>query len=104
MKYFFYIFYRYYRTGPDRGIEYLRAITTPVFVSSLYILASGLYFNVNVSEKAALFLLIGYMIVSSVIVSFLIKERDLISDVYERKYKNTHGSLQFVFAFLVSHC
>jgi len=100
MNYFFYIFYRYYRTGPDKSIKYFRAITTPVFVSSFYILASGLYLDVNVSEKAALLLLIGYIIVSSIVLSFLIKERDLINDIYERRYKKTHGILAICFSVL----
>lgn len=78
MKFFIYIFYRYYNKGYDKPIAYERAISTPHFVACLYLVAIGLLMDLEVSINQCLLLLLLYFIVAVVITIYFVRRKDLM--------------------------
>jgi hypothetical protein len=99
MKYFFYVFYRYYKSGSWESVPYFSAITTFLFTLFLYIVAAiiFLYPKIQLFTQGNNWLIILSLLILGVILRVSITPKSLEDPELEKRYDTSHGFLACIY-------
>lgn len=100
MKFFIYIFYRYYNEGHDKPIAYEKAISTPHFIACLYLVGIGLLMNLKVSINQCLVLLLVYFIAAVSLTIYFVRRKDINDIELKNRYHKVYGVLAVLYVVL----
>lgn len=107
MKKILYVFYRYYNDGPTKSVAYVKTITVFLLLLFINLLAIITFLGLqlpNMKDKSTLlkylFFLVLYLLPGYIIVSLLVKRKDLEDKKLEADYKKFEGWLLIGYALL----
>ena len=104
MKYFLYIFYRYYKSGSWEKTPYLSALIGFVFPLVLYVLAIivFVYPEVEINKGVFLIVMLSAIGIGCAIAWYFIRPKDLLNPKFETRYNSFHGFLAIL--YIVCSC
>ncbi len=107
MKYYFYIFYRYYNSQRWEHVPFLQTalVSATVIIMNFFTLAliSGIpkYIFANYSDTNLLPLIypLGYVLMVALFYT-LVKEKDMAKPAYQKRYKSRHGWFMILYIII----
>lgn len=100
MKYFLYIFYRYYKSSRYESIPYIStlivfAISMVLYLGSVYLI---IFPETELPDKNTfVFWILSALVMICFLVWYFIREKDLQNPEFEKRYDSSHGFLALIF-------